>query len=155
MTLPLPLPVALPGQSNMAIPLSYTLNATAAIADAKHFPNIRRLTLSGYNASGTTVLPDPVSTTTGTWEVASPGSVPTWSAVCYLSAVAMLRAHCDGSSSIRSTGTGNGTGPNQLGDVCDSSKALPVGLIQVAVGATPMENWMSQCNVIITPLATT
>jgi len=123
----------------MAVEVNYTLNRSAAIADAAHWPTIRRLTLDLHGENGP-VLPPAQSKTTGAWEVASPETVPRWSAVCYLSAVEMLRAHCEGSSTAAA---GEGELRAGTGSVCDEAAALPLGLIQVAVGATPMENWMS------------
>ena len=134
------------GQSNMAINVNYTLNATAAIKDAAHWPNVRRLTLVGVQGNGS-LVPDRLSNTSGVWEVASPATVPEWSAVCYLSAIEMLRSHCDGSSAASSAASAPGSpagpgGNGTLRDVCTDPQSLPVGLIQVAVGATPMEDWM-------------
>ena len=43
----------------MAINLNYTLNASAAIADAVNWPTVRRLTLAFEYHENVTVLPPP------------------------------------------------------------------------------------------------
>lgn len=104
------------GQSNAEVPVSYIYNASAQIADAVNWPNVRLVH----------VAPD--GSLSG-WEVASPATVPAWSAFCYLSAVYMLRQHCSG-------------GDGASNDACPDVAALGVGVISAAQGATPMEVWM-------------
>lgn len=60
--------------------------------------------------------PRPLDDVNGTWEINSPKTVAPFSAVCYLTALWMMRMHWGDS---------------------------PVGLIQSDVGGTPIEAWTS------------
>eukprot|EP00117_Sycon_ciliatum_P036047 scpid34671/ scgid27197/ Alpha-galactosidase; Alpha-D-galactoside galactohydrolase; Melibiase len=75
------------GQSNMQIPVSYVLNATATIAEADQYSNIRLFQVK-QDQSAT-----PKDDLNGTWVINSAKTVPPFSAVCYLTALWMSRMH--------------------------------------------------------------
>jgi hypothetical protein len=97
------------GQSNMVFTVEGMLNATAEIAAANH-PNIRLFKVALANSS------TPMWDVNGTWEICSPQTVPSFSAVCYMTARFTMDMHW---------------------------KNLPIGLIQSAWGGTPIQAWMS------------
>ncbi|XP_065831212.1 uncharacterized protein [Oscarella lobularis] len=97
------------GQSNMVFAVNGMFNATAEIAAANH-PNIRLFKVA-LNTSST-----PLWDVNGTWELCSPTTIPSFSAVCYLTGRFSMDMH--------------------WGDE-------PLGLIQSAWGGTPIQAWMS------------
>lgn len=109
----------------MVHPLSYDYNATAQIAAAT-YPNVRLFQVGrqetptpqwqlACNATATSPGLSPNCSTRNRWHVLSPASVPTFSAVCYLTAQEIVRKH--------------------LG------LATPLGLIESDWGGTPNEAW--------------
>ena len=102
------------GQSNMHLLTSYALNASAEIASAGNYPFLRLLTVP-CNAAMTPQ--EKLPGRAGGWELATPGTVKTFSAICYL--------------------TGR-----QLSDSV-VRRGHPIGLIWASWGATQVEPWMS------------
>ena len=100
------------GQSNMAFKLSRATNGVTAAAAATH-PLIRICDVSGKR-TGPNDAP-PADLETAVWKIASPASVPDFSAVGYFFAKNLL-----------------------------SSINVPIGLVDTSVGGTPMKSWISR-----------
>ena len=107
------------GQSNMLKTVSYVMNATAEIAAAVNYPNIRLFDVPSIENAAT---PQSFFNYTRgprsrflTWQTATPTTVPSFSAVCYLSA-------------------------RELQRMALGSK-YPLGLISAAVGGTSIDRW--------------
>ena len=100
------------GQSNMAWPVSRTLNPQAEIADATD-ASIRLLQI----ARETSPAPMDDFTTAPAWKVASPETVPEFSAVCYYFARALKR-----------------------------TENVPMGLIDSSWGGSQIEAWIGSAN---------
>jgi sialate O-acetylesterase len=98
------------GQSNMELPVDRTLNTRAVISEAAN-DRIRMMTVDrAYSAAPQQTLPTPLN-----WEVASPETVPDWSATCYYFA-RDLQEHED----------------------------VPLGLLHSSWGGTSITAWMSR-----------
>ena len=117
------------GQSNMALPVSATDNSTAEIAAASQYQNIHLFNVV-HNESNTSI-----STIAGVWQTASNASVPSFSAVCYITGrmlVDWLRnAHTDTEMHIGliESNIGGTTvhfwAPPEVGMACNTTGILP------------------------------
>ncbi len=98
------------GQSNMELPVDRTLNTRAVISGAAN-DRLRMMTVEhAYSAAPHQTLPSSLD-----WEVASPETVPDWSAACYYFA-RDLQEHED----------------------------VPLGLLHSSWGGTSITAWMSR-----------
>ena len=106
------------GQSNLSggnTPVSYVWNASALIAEAAKFPQVRIFS-EGTSSQGTAAPLDELEfSPLVPWSVASPDSVPPFSGVCWLAGRRIAEV----------------LGPAQ-----------PVGLIEAAWGGTSQQVWM-------------
>lgn len=100
------------GQSNMAFKLNRATNADAAI-QAANDPFIRICRATGKRTAHGQPAPDDLQS--ADWEIATPASVPEFSAVGYFFGVALRK-----------------------------STGVPIGLLDTSVGGTPMRCWMSR-----------
>eukprot|EP01062_Namystynia_karyoxenos_P040648 TRINITY_DN2961_c0_g2_i1.p1 TRINITY_DN2961_c0_g2~~TRINITY_DN2961_c0_g2_i1.p1 ORF type:complete len:910 (+),score=243.65 TRINITY_DN2961_c0_g2_i1:97-2730(+) len=112
------------GQSNMVKPVSYDLNASAEIAAASHYSNIRLFTVPMTTAD---TEQEHLPNGTKGWQLNSNTTLPNFSAVCYLTARHLV--------------------DDYLG------RDFPVGLIFSAWGGTPVEAWMSAASLTRCPSA--
>jgi sialate O-acetylesterase len=103
------------GQSNMNLPVTATENAAHEIAQADH-PLIR------YFEVRSSILDEPTDFAEGEWQVCSPETVGTFTAVGYYFAEAIQP---------------------ELG--------VPVGIIKATLGGSPIEGWMSAEALASTP----
>ena len=99
------------GQSNMVKSTSYVLNATAEVADAANWPQIQLFRVP--EAASATPQPR-FNSSSAAWVAATPTTVASFSAVCYLTA-------------------------RDLARVLGSS--YPLGLVLAAVGHTSIDRW--------------
>jgi sialate O-acetylesterase len=107
------------GQSNMKFEMGRVLNARDEIAKAND-PSIRMFIVS---AAGTRDYTHPQTTVEGKWKIATPETVPDFSAVAWYFA-------------------------RHLRD----SLHVPVGIVESAVGGTPVEAWTSYAALSAEPL---
>ena len=120
------------GQSNMVYALNGIDDAKKYIKAAKHYPNIRLFHADEGLPAQTGVVPFRYRFRNATggvqaipWQVASPTTVGGFSAICYLAAMNVA-------DTLRARGH-KAAGPN--------GTARAFGLVQSAVGGTPVEAW--------------
>ena len=107
------------GDENMLYPMSDIINASEEIAKSTNYPSIRIATLPTINSNTPqNIYP---SNSNIEWQQANPSTLPSFSAVCYLSAQKLLDLY-------QSKGYG---------------KNRPMALIQVAVSKASLNCWMS------------
>ncbi len=102
------------GQSNMVFPVAAKgpyggLTNSAEVIAAANIPSIRMFTVADKKSA------DPQATMTGSWQVATPQTVPNWSAVGYLFASGLQK-----------------------------ELKVPIGIITAAYGASTCEAWISR-----------
>lgn len=104
------------GQSNMEWPLTATAGAKEAIAESGN-DKIRLFTVPRQGK------PEPQSSVTGNWSVASPTTTPGFSAVAYY-----------------------------FGRDLQKTQSIPIGLISSNIGGTTSERWMSKESIEVDPV---